>query len=210
MELFNVHGSQVKTIMWDNLGVLGFIVGGSYPELMVRVLQVPLEDVIRVLTSPESELLDLGEMSKEEYFDYVVRDLGLPPEKRALLELAEENICYDRELHAYIGKLQEQYTNVLLSVMPLYIQEFLRVIWPEFESVFDHVIVSSEVHLIKPDPRIYQLALDCAGCRADEAVFIDDGRENVAAAQALGIQSILYESREQVIEELEMILSPNC
>ena len=201
---------QINTVIWDNLGVLGFIVGGSYPELWQRLLKVPLQDVIRVLTSHESELLDLGEMGKEEYFNYVVRELGLPEEKKALLELSEEHIRYDRELHAYIGEMRERYTTVLLSVMPLYVQEFLRSIWQDFEDVFDHVIISSEVHLVKPDVRIFQLALDRAGCAPHEAVFIDDSRENVAAAELLGVKSILYESREQVIVELENILSSDC
>jgi epoxide hydrolase-like predicted phosphatase len=200
------HNERIKAVFWDNLGVLSFTVGGSYLDLWMRRLGVPGEEALRVLTSRESDLLDLGEMSKDDYFDYVLRELQLPEEKRAMLELSSEHFCYDKVLHGYIGEMRSHFTTVLLSVMPLYAQEFIRAIWPEFEMIFDHVIVSSEVHLTKPDPRIYRLALARAGCTAGEAVFVDDSRTNVEAARELGIRSILYENREQVLGELEEVL----
>ena len=203
---FERYNPDIKAVIWDNMDVLSFTVGGSYLDLWVRRLGVTEAEALRVLTSPESDLLDLGEMSKEDYFDYVLRELKLPEEKRAALELSRENFTYDRELHGYIGEMRSHFTTVLLSVMPLYAQEFVRETWPEFERVFDHVIISSEVHLNKPDPRIFHLALGRVGCKPQEAVFIDDRRRNVEAARELGIQGVLYESREQVLGELEKIL----
>ncbi len=91
--------------------------------------------------------------------------------------------------------------------MPLYAKEFFRASWLEFEEVFDHVIISCEVHLLKPDPKIYKLTLDRIGCEAEESVFIDDTKENVLAAEKLGIHGIFFQNREQAIKELESILS---
>ena len=96
---------------------------------------------------------------------------------------------------------------MLLSVIPLYIHELARANWPEFEAAFDHVILSCEVHLIKPDPKIFHLTMDRIGCKAEEAAFIDDTEENVLASRKLGIQSIHFINREQAIEELETIIS---
>ena len=93
--------------------------------------------------------------------------------------------------------------------MPLHIQELVRKISPEFEGAFDHVIVSSEVHLLKPDPRIYYLTLERIGCEAQESVFIDDKEENVLAAEKLGMHGVVFHSRDQAIEELESIISHN-
>lgn len=102
--MLNKSNKKIKAVIWDQLGVLVNTVGGSYLDLLVNRLEVPAEDVIRVLTSPESDKLDLGEMSKDEYFNYVIQDLGLSEEKKAALELSKEDICYDTELHAYIKK----------------------------------------------------------------------------------------------------------
>lgn len=54
---------------------------------------------------------------------------------------------------------------------------------------FDPVVISGLVGLRKPDPRIYQLALDQLGIRPDRVVFVDDLAMNVAAAAALGMRA---------------------
>ena len=51
---------------------------------------------------------------------------------------------------------------------------------------FDGGVASCEVHINKPDPRIYQTLLDKYHLRADECIFIDDRAENLVAASALG------------------------
>ena len=52
--------------------------------------------------------------------------------------------------------------------------------------------VSGELGLVKPQPEIYQHALDGLGIDAGEAVFIDDREVNVRGAQALGITGHLF------------------
>ena len=51
---------------------------------------------------------------------------------------------------------------------------------------YDAVIDSSEVHLLKPEREIYELAQAKAGCAPEEILFIDDTRSNLMAAQKLG------------------------
>ena len=52
----------------------------------------------------------------------------------------------------------------------------------DLQGLFDGGIASCEVHINKPDPRIYQALLDKYQLKASECVFIDDRRENVQAA----------------------------
>ena len=60
------------------------------------------------------------------------------------------------------------------------------------DELFDVVVDSCEEGVRKPDPRIYQRALERLGGVAPErAVFIDDAVGNVRAAQALGMQAVL-------------------
>lgn len=58
-----------------------------------------------------------------------------------------------------------------------------------FMQLFRDVIVSGEVGLKKPDPRIFALAADRFGVSAQHTVFIDDRLENCAAAQQLGFHT---------------------
>ena len=55
---------------------------------------------------------------------------------------------------------------------------------------FDGGVASCEVHINKPDPKIYKALLDKYSLKAAECVFIDDRLENVQAAFALGFAGI--------------------
>jgi len=65
--------------------------------------------------------------------------------------------------------------------------------WPAFcdrhpfSRLFQGVVVSGEEKLVKPDPAIFNLALNRFGLLARNCIFIDDVQENIVAAQALGI-----------------------
>ncbi len=60
------------------------------------------------------------------------------------------------------------------------------------EELFDVIVDSSEVGLRKPDPAIYELALERIGGVAPEsALFLDDHPNNVRAAERLGIRGLL-------------------
>jgi putative hydrolase of the HAD superfamily len=76
-----------------------------------------------------------------------------------------------------------------------------------FAEAFDVVILSAEVGLVKPDPAIYQLALDQLGVAAEAAVFLDDFRENVDGARQVGLQAIQFRTTEQAISDLEALLA---
>jgi putative hydrolase of the HAD superfamily len=73
-------------------------------------------------------------------------------------------------------------------------------------GVFDEVIISAEVGLIKPDPRIYQLAAEKLSIPTNQAIFIDDVAENVEAARKSGMFAIQFRSPSQIIPEINQIL----
>jgi len=72
-----------------------------------------------------------------------------------------------------------------------------------FFDWFDEILLSGEVGIVKPDPRLYQLMLEKIGKPASECLFIDDSRTNVEAADCLGFQTIHFKSPEQLRGELE-------
>ncbi len=72
----------------------------------------------------------------------------------------------------------------------------------DFFARFRDILVSGAEALVKPDPAIYRLALSRFGLRAEDAFFIDDREENVAAARALGIHSHLFRDAVTLRREL--------
>lgn len=71
-----------------------------------------------------------------------------------------------------------------------------------FLKLFEYILVSGEVGLIKPNPAIYQLMLKKIGRPAEECLFIDDSAANVATAHQLGFDTIRFQSPGQLHDEL--------
>ncbi|MBJ6761538.1 HAD family phosphatase [Myxococcaceae bacterium JPH2] len=59
-------------------------------------------------------------------------------------------------------------------------------------SRFDSLVLSCEVGFVKPEPDIFRIALERAGCAPREAVFFDDLPEFVVAAEAFGLRGRLF------------------
>ncbi|MFX0048343.1 MAG: HAD family hydrolase [Candidatus Hermodarchaeota archaeon] len=74
--------------------------------------------------------------------------------------------------------------------------------WDIWE-LFDEFILSHEVHMTKPDPKMFELALEKARCKPEEVLFIDDGLNNVRSAQEFGINAIRFMGIDNLVEELQ-------
>lgn len=75
----------------------------------------------------------------------------------------------------------------------------------EFFDWFDDLLLSGEVGVIKPDPRIFHLFLERIGRSAVECIYIDDTLPNVEVARQLGFQAIHFRSGEQLKDDLERL-----
>lgn len=67
---------------------------------------------------------------------------------------------------------------------------------------FELVMMSNEVHLLKPDPEIFELALELLNAAAGDVLYIDDLAGNVEAARQVGMAGIVHvnwgETRPQI------------
>jgi len=80
----------------------------------------------------------------------------------------------------------------------------------EFLGWLEAIILSGEVKINKPDPRIFDVLLKRIGQPAWQCLLIDDSANNIAMARQLGLKGILYQSPEQLATELHQlgILNP--
>lgn len=67
-----------------------------------------------------------------------------------------------------------------------------------FLELFDHVVISGEVSLVKPDRRIFELAARTAHLAAGECLVIDDAAENIAVASSIGFPTLHFKSAESL------------
>lgn len=150
---------------------------------------------IRHLWSPDSPWLryDSGELNTAQVREAI--SAYMPPEFRT-----HAAIFVDRWLEALppmdgmdelVGELKEKnYPCYLLSNF----SEGFKLM-PERTPVLqkmDGMVISYEVHMLKPDPAIFYYTLEKFGIKAEETLFIDDNLHNVEAARELGIVSYQF------------------
>ncbi|MFW9864518.1 MAG: HAD family hydrolase [Candidatus Thorarchaeota archaeon] len=73
----------------------------------------------------------------------------------------------------------------------------------DFIDYFDELILSHEIHLIKPNPKIFEIAIKKSGCKPEEIVYIDDGLNNIRSAKEFGIYGIKFTNKEDLIKEFK-------
>ena len=72
----------------------------------------------------------------------------------------------------------------------------------DFFGLFDDILISGDVKLAKPDPRIFSLFLEQTGLQAEQCLYIDDSPHNIQVASQMGFQTIQFQSTEQLRAEL--------
>lgn len=148
----------------------------------------------------------LGRLSEEAVWQNVARALRLSATE--LAELRRDFWAGDRldpHLFAFLRNLRPRYRVGLISNA-----------WDNARSVFtekyglgqvlDVLVVSAEEGVMKPEARIYHIALERLGVRPEEAVFIDDIEENVVGARKAGLHGIHFRETAQTIAEVRRYL----
>lgn len=199
---------DLRAVLWDMGGVL---LRNMVPEPRFRLAELygmsesQLEEL--VFGNPVSKKATIGEAGIEEVWEYVREALQLDPQKLAeFVATFWSSDRVDEELVDFIQSLRPNYKIGLLSNAFIDARQSLSKRFPGLLNIFDEVVFSSEVKMAKPDPRIYWLMLDKLGLEPASTIFVDDFRENVEAAHALGIHAIQFrnsrQARQAVLEAL--------
>jgi len=75
-----------------------------------------------------------------------------------------------------------------------------------FYDGFDPIILSCDEGHAKPDPELYQIAIDKSGCAADEILFVDDQDKCLPPAHAFGMLTVQSQSPEQVVRDVTKVI----
>lgn len=77
---------------------------------------------------------------------------------------------------------------------------------PDQIKLFDDIVLSCEVGLVKPDQKIFGLAAMRLGVETDECIFIDDLEHYCDGAERAGMRAILYRDFETFKNDLGLML----
>jgi 2-haloacid dehalogenase len=80
----------------------------------------------------------------------------------------------------------------------------------DFFDWFEDIVLSGEMRLIKPDPRIFTAFLERIKLTAPECLLIDDSQANLEAAREMGFHTLHFQSPQQLggeLVRLQLLLS---
>lgn len=72
----------------------------------------------------------------------------------------------------------------------------------DFFDWFEDILLSAEVKLVKPDPRIYRVLLERIQREPGDCILVDDSAQNIESARNFGLDGIHFHSPEQLKREL--------
>lgn len=111
----------------------------------------------------------------------------------------------NEDLLGYVSRLRPRFATAILS------NSFVGARQREqerygFQDHFDAMVYSHEEGVEKPASEFYLLACDRLAVAPEAAVFVDDLSINVQGAERVGMTGVLFESADQVIDELDVLL----
>jgi phosphoglycolate phosphatase-like HAD superfamily hydrolase len=101
-----------------------------------------------------------------------------------------------------LAGLGRHYRLVLVSNTNALHFEMIRETYGHLLRHFDDLVLSYEIHAMKPQPEIFQAAVERAGCRPQECFYTDDIAAYIEAARRMGIDAAAFESRMQLEGEM--------
>lgn len=165
---------------------------------------IPPETALNVLDGDIGTKYREGQIGRDEFWKLVLEKLPL---KESVDDLEKEWIG-DYDLipgtQEIIEKLKGKYKVMYLSDN---VKERVDMLDARFGFIswFDGGIFSHEVGVRKPNPKIYEFALQKGQARPEETLFIDDKPKMIEPATKMGITGIVFESPEKLGEDLTRI-----
>jgi putative hydrolase of the HAD superfamily len=209
----------IEAIVSDFGGVLTTPLIGSFARVQ-EALGIPVEALgaaMLAVTEREGEnplfALERGEVAEADFLAGLETEmsaaLGEPVSLAGFHEHFFGGLEPNTELLARLHRAHED--GIRLALLTNNIREWE----PHWKAMVDRlelfevVIDSSAVGMRKPDPRIYELALERLGLPAQACVLVDDMELNCDAAVALGMHAVRFVDNEQALAELDALLAPS-
>jgi putative hydrolase of the HAD superfamily len=148
-----------------------------------------------------AERFETGLIESRDFHAEVRQILGLNVDFDAFCALFCEIFTDILVPDGLVGELAGRYRLVLLSNTNAIHFEMVRRTYPILRH-FHAFCLSYEVKAMKPNPKIYQAAVEMAGCLPEECFYTDDIAKYVEGAQRLGIDAVQFAGAEQLQQEM--------
>lgn len=176
----------MKTIILDMYGVIMKDTGDGFYSFVNRFFpNLPVEKIY-----PIWDKADIGKISSLEIFKEIGFCGDLAKIEKSYLDTVEINEGF----YDFANAAKKSCKLALISNDSSEWSKYLREKY-DLNKYFDVITISGDVKMRKPNEQIFKLTIDQLNSHPSECTYIDDRRFNLEAAQAIGMDAILFNSR---------------
>jgi len=201
---------NIKTIVYDYGGVISKKQNKELVHKMCKILKIPTQQFFSFYTKGRKDY-DSALIDAKTYWTKTIQLIDRQIELKDIDQLIKFDIKswldINTETIEYIKSIKDKIKLVLLSNMTIEVlKEIKNLDWIHY---FDTKIFSCEEKTSKPDDKIYHICIKKVKVEPQHILFIDDSKENLDAAQKMGINILEFTDCEDMknIIENEYVLN---
>jgi epoxide hydrolase-like predicted phosphatase len=196
----------IRAVFFDFGGVLMRTEFQAPRQHLAERFKLDYDDIDKIVFGSESaRRASIGEITEEAHWVEVLKRLKRPvSEIKSFSDEFFGGDILDHKLVEYIRSLRGKVNTGLISNAWSGLREFIT--REKIIDIFDTVVISAEMGVVKPEAKIFNIALEQAKVHAKEAVFVDDMKVNIEACEKAGMKGILFKDPQETIDQLNRIL----
>lgn len=198
---------SIRAVFFDLGGVILRTEYQAPRQQLAERLGMEYDDLDRIVFDSETgRQAAIGAITALQHWESVLKRLKRPHEEMESIrdEFFAGDIV-DRELLVFLRSLRGTFITGLISNAWNDLRDYL--VRERIDDAFDHIVISAEVGVAKPEPRIFQIALEQAGVSPHEAVFVDDFYVNIEGCEKVGMKGIHFQDTQSTLAQLKTLLS---
>ena len=209
---------EIKAIIFDVGGVLvlgvklkrskydGMLHHTKIHEYIAKKLKISLDQWFDAIDTTYAKTIE-GKISRAKALKIIAKNTKVSVKKleKIVLKAYRKNFKQNKQLFKKAFELKKQGYKIAVLSDQWYLSK--EALMPsKLYKRFDEVVVSCDVGVRKPNPKIYKLILKKLKLPAKQTLFIDNQEWNNNPAKKLGMKTILYKNNKQLFKEFDRIL----
>lgn len=196
---------KIKTVFFDFGGVILKTPNFRWMQRWGKIFGLKDHpDIAEMLSNPnESQLVKdicLGKISEDHVWE-LMSDRWLV--KPRTIQRLRTRFFSKRQLNQgmikFLAEISQSYQTAILSNAGDRTRQVIEGVYL-LDQYVDDIIISAEEGVIKPDPRIFEIAMQRLGAAPKTSLFVDDYMENVLAARDFGMHAVQFNNNQQAIQ----------